>query len=244
MTEPHDLREARRLLQGARRVAVLTGAGVSAESGLHTFRGEGGIWKSYRAEDLATPEGFARDPRLVWEWYNMRRGKVASAEPNAGHRALAALEGRVPEFLLATQNVDGLHALAGSRRMVELHGSLWRVRCTGCGAVRDDRRVILPVPPACEACGALLRPDVVWFGEPLDPAVIGRAAEAARVCDVFLVVGTSAIVQPAASLAWEAKRAGAAVVEVNPTETPLSEVCDLAFRSRSGDLLPLLVAEP
>src|SRR5688572_4541686 len=154
--------EAAARLRAAHRVLALTGAGVSAESGVPTFRGPEGLWRRFRPEDLATPEAFARDPKLVWEWYAWRREKVAACHPNAAHRALAALDQRVPEFLLATQNVDGLHARAGSRRMVELHGSLWRVRCTACGHV-GERREALPDLPRCD-CGAVLRPDIVWFG--------------------------------------------------------------------------------
>src|SRR5262245_48140724 len=189
--------EAAARLSRARRVVVLTGAGVSAESGVPTFRGPEGLWRSYRPEDLATAEAFDRDPVLVWEWYAWRRERVAGCAPNAAHRALVSLEVRAPEYLLATQNVDGLHTLAGSRRLVELHGCLWRVRCTGCGERREDRRVPLPdLPPRC-SCGALLRPDVVWFGEPLLEDVVGAAFGAARRAEVVLVVGTSSIVWPA-----------------------------------------------
>ena len=194
------LERARSLLERAERIVVLTGAGVSAESGVPTFRGAGGLWKSHRPEDLATPEAFARDPRLVWEWYAWRRGLVARCAPNAAHLALACLALRRPGALLVTQNVDGLHEAAGSRA-VELHGSIWRLRCAGCGAVAPDRAVPLkPLPPRC-ACGGLKRPDVVWFGESLPEAELGRALDAARSCDLMIVAGTSGIVHPAASLA-------------------------------------------
>jgi NAD-dependent deacetylase len=226
---------AARRLGDARHVLALTGAGISAESGVPTFRGPGGLWRDFRPEDLATPAAFARDPALVWEWYAWRRDTIAPLLPNAAHRALVALEARAPEFLLATQNVDGLHAAAGSRRLVELHGTLWRLRCIACGRVRDDRRVPLPeVPPRC-ACGELLRPDVVWFGEPLPPAAVEEAFEAARNADAVLVVGTSSLVYPAA---------GAFVIEVNPEPTPLTAIADLSLRGTAASLLPALVEGP
>jgi NAD-dependent protein deacetylase/lipoamidase len=228
-------------LRSARRVLVLTGAGVSAESGVPTFRGPGGLWRQYRPEDLATPEAFARDPRLVWEWYASRREVLAPLRPNAAHRAIAALEARTPEFLLATQNVDGLHAVAGSERMVELHGTIWRLRCTACARASEDRRVPLPeVPPRC-GCGALLRPDVVWFGESLPEEAVARAREAAEEADVVLVVGTSSLVYPAAALPRIARAAGAFVIEVNPEDTPLSAAADVALRGTAAALVPALV---
>jgi NAD-dependent deacetylase len=225
----------------ARRVVVLTGAGVSAESGVPTFRGADGLWRQYRAEDLATPEAFRRDPRLVWEWYNWRRQLVARCAPNPAHFAIAHLERRAPEFLLITQNVDGLHRLAGSVRMVELHGNLWRVRCPQEGTTRDLLDVPLPqIPPRC-SCGGLLRPDVVWFGEALPPAALERALQAASACDLFLVVGTSAVVQPAASLPVVAWEHGATVIEVNMEPTPLTAVAHESHHGKAGDLLPRLL---
>ncbi len=221
-------------------VVVLTGAGVSAESGVPTFRGEGGLWRQFRAEDLATPQAFARDPTLVWEWYAWRRGLIAECEPNAGHRVLAEMESAFPRFLLVTQNVDGLHQRAGSRRVVELHGSIWRVRCVREGTVSEDSRVPLSeIPPRCE-CGALLRPDVVWFGEMLPEAALQRASEAAAACTVMLVVGTSAVVQPAASLPWMAKSHGARVIVVNPEATPLLDAADEVWLGPAGEVLPSL----
>jgi NAD-dependent deacetylase len=228
-------------LRRARRLLVLTGAGVSAESGVPTFRGPGGLWRSHRPEDLATPEAFARDPALVWEWYGWRRELIAPLRPNAAHRALARLEARTPEFLLATQNVDGLHTAAGSTRLVELHGSVWRLRCTACGRAEEDRRVPLPsLPPRC-ACGALLRPDVVWFGEVLPEAAVALAFEAARQADVVLVVGTSALVYPAAALPQVARAAGAFVIEVNPEPTPLTPIADVSLRGAAASLVPAMV---
>jgi NAD-dependent deacetylase len=220
---------------------VLTGAGVSAESGVPTFRGPEGLWKRYRPEDLATPEAFARDPQLVWEWYAWRRERMASLAPNAAHHAIAALERRIPEFVLATQNVDGLHAVAGSRRMVELHGSLWRVSCLSCGDSREDRRVPLPrVPPLC-ACGGLLRPGVVWFGEALPEEALGSALAAAGVADLVLVVGTSSTVYPAAAIPRIARDSGAYVIEINVEITPLTPIAHVSFRGPAAKWLPLLI---
>lgn len=234
--------EAAARLRGAARIAVLTGAGVSAESGIPTFRGEGGLWRQFRPEDLATPQAFARDPALVWEWYDWRRQKVASCAPNPAHRALAALEARAGTFWLITQNVDDLHRQAGSRRLVELHGNIWRARCTREGTVSEFREVPLrAIPPRC-ACGALLRPDIVWFGEPLPAQALDRAFRAAEACDLFLVVGTSALVQPAASLPLLARERGAAVIEVNPDPTPLSHRVDLWLRGQAGTVLPALLS--
>jgi len=227
--------ELTRLVREARRPVVLTGAGVSAESGVPTFRGPDGLWKRHRPEDLATPEAFARDPALVWEWYNWRRQRIAPARPNPAHRWIAAYERANPEFLLITQNVDGLHRLAGSRRLVEVHGDLWMVRCTCCGREDEDRRVPLPVPPRCPECNGMLRPGVVWFGEPLPAEALSRSAEAVRKADLLLVVGTSAVVQPVASFPLLAR--GAVVVEINPAATPLTPFVDLSIRSAAGALL-------
>jgi NAD-dependent deacetylase len=253
--------DARARVAAARTIAVLTGAGISADSGVPTFRGPGrggiggaaaphgppqtidGLWRTHRAEDLATPEAFARDPRLVWEWYDWRRGLIASTQPNAAHHALVLLEQRVNNFTLITQNVDGLHALAGSRRLLELHGNIWTVRCTACSKQSADRRVPMPLSPlpACVSCGGLLRPAVVWFGEALEPAVIDAAAAAAVSCELLLVIGTSGVVQPAASLASMAREAGGWVVEVNPQRSESPAVhCWLA--GRAAEIVPRLVA--
>jgi NAD-dependent deacetylase len=233
---------AKQWLAEARSVAVLTGAGVSAESGVPTFRGEGGLWRQYRPEDLATPEAFARDPRLVSEWYDWRRARIAACQPNAGHFALVRLEQSKLDFLLITQNVDGLHERAGSRKITRLHGSIWRTRCLNCSEERDDFRVPWSeLPPRC-ACGGILRPAVVWFGEMLPEAAWAAATEAARRCDVFLVAGTSAAVYPAASLAPLARRHGARVVEVNVEETPLSSSAEAALRGPSARILDEIIA--
>lgn len=230
-------------LATASRIAVLTGAGISAESGVPTFRGAEGLWRKFRPEELATPEAFARDPRLVWEWYQWRRQLIARLSPNAGHLALVELEKRADEFLLITQNVDGLHDRAGSKRMVKLHGDLWRLRCTGCSIEFEDRRAALPeLPPRCR-CGRLLRPAVVWFGEPLPSEAWERALEAAARCQLFISVGTSGIVYPAASLPLVAKRAGAYLIEVNVESTALSHIADEVILGCAAVVLPKLIAE-
>jgi len=236
------IEEARARLRDAQHVLVLTGAGVSAESGVPTFRGPDGLWRRHRPEDLATAEAFARDPLLVWEWYAWRREVIAPLRPNAAHVALAALEQRLPDFLLATQNVDGLHAVAGSRRLLELHGSLWRLRCVACGHAAEDRRMPLPqLPPRC-ACGTVLRPDVVWFGEMLPPAAVEQAVAAAQEAEVVLVIGTSSLVYPAAALPEMARAAGAFVVEINTETTPLTASADVSLRGPAAEITPALLA--
>ena len=231
-------------LRAASRVAVLTGAGVSAESGVPTFRdAQTGLWAKYDPRELATPEAFERNPKLVWDWYAARRAALAAAAPNPAHFAIAALERRVPEFLLATQNVDGLHQRAGSTKLVELHGSIARVKCSRCAApaARWDEPAG-DEPPRCSACGGFLRPDVVWFHELLPAAARDAAEKAARRCDMFLVAGTSAEVYPAAELPEHALRAGARVVEINPQPTALSGRVTDVLRGPAGVMLPALVA--
>jgi len=230
----------RELLREDAPTVVLTGAGVSAESGLATFRGPGGLWKGRDPMELATPEAFAEDPLEVWRFYAWRRARAAEAEPNPGHRAIAALERARSEFLLVTQNVDGLHERAGSSRMIRLHGSLWRLRCVAEGTELDDTRADLGVlPPRCD-CGAMLRPGVVWFGEPLPVEALRRAEEAVRTAHLVLVAGTSGIVYPAAGLPAIARQADAYVVEVNPEETPLSAIVNERLAGPSGQVLPAL----
>lgn len=232
---------AREALAAARHVVALTGAGVSAESGVPTFRGEEGLWEKYRPEELATPEAFERDPRLVWEWYDWRRQKIAPLRPNPGHFALAAMERRFGDFFLVTQNVDGLHRAAGSLKLAELHGNIWFTRCTGDGTLRENRDVPLSaLPPRC-ACGAMLRPHIVWFGESLDADVMQQAVDVCRAADVMIVAGTSSVVYPAAGLAALAKEAGAFVIEINIEKTPASGMVDVHLSGRSGDLLPRLL---
>jgi NAD-dependent deacetylase len=236
-----DLEQAREWVASAARVAVLTGAGISAESGIPTFRGAGGLWNNHKPEDLATPEAFDKDPRLVWEWYDWRRGIIAKATPNPAHKALVRLEIKKREYTLITQNVDGLHDLAGSGRQLKLHGDIWRMRCTECGANWPDRRAPLPkIPPHC-ACGGLARPGVVWFGEPLPDGMMKEAEHAVSSAEVFLVIGTSAVVFPAAGLVPYAKQGGAKVIEINTEDTPFTNLVDCALRGPAGELLPHLI---
>ena len=229
-------------LRNARKLAVLTGSGISAESGVPTFRdAQTGLWSKFRPEDLATPEAFQRNPKLVWEWYAWRRELVSQAQPNTGHLALVELEKRIPRFTLITQNVDGLHHAAGSTDVIELHGSVWRARCLACRAAHDVRGLSFDNgTPSCLECGNHLRPDVVLFGETLPPGAFERAAGAAESCELCFVVGTSAVVYPAASLPEIARAAGAFVVEVNAERTPLSEFCDEVLTGKAGEILPLL----
>ena len=237
-----SVEEAREWLRDAGSVAVLTGAGISAESGVPTFRGAGGLWREYRPEELATPEAFSRDPKLVWEWYAWRRGLIAETKPNAGHEALVEIERRVGRFTLVTQNVDGLHDKAGSRNILKVHGDLWVLRCLGCGHESRDERLDFPeIPPRCE-CGGMLRPGVVWFGEGLPAGVWEASERAVSECDVMLVVGTSAVVYPAAGLVPLAKSRGAKVIEVNLEETPFSSQLDCSLRGKSGEILPQFIA--
>ncbi|MDE3040568.1 MAG: NAD-dependent deacylase [Nitrospirota bacterium] len=232
---------ARTHLASARNVIVLTGAGISADSGVPTFRGADGLWRTYRAEDLATPEAFARDPRLVWEWYNWRRELIATKSPNPAHEALVELERRKKQFWLITQNVDGLHRAAGSRQLSEIHGNIWRVRCTGCREISENREVPLPLLPMCRRCHALLRPHIVWFGESLWEEDLHRCDEVLRDCDLLLVIGTSGVVYPAAGYASVAKEVGALVIEINLETTPRPDLVDLSLQGQAKDVVPLLL---
>ena len=230
-------------LRQATSVTVLTGAGISADSGVPTFRGADGLWKNYRPEELASPVAFARDPKLVWEWYNWRRELLSTKKPNAAHEALAALEQRVQSFLLITQNVDGLHAEAGSSKLSEIHGNIWKVRCTECGRISLNRDVPIIYPPICSGCTGLLRPHIVWFGESLNPDDLKASYSALQHCEILLIVGTSGVVYPAASFAPVAKDHGALVVEINLDSTPNSSVVDVSFQGRAKDVVPLLCSE-
>ncbi len=229
------------VLQHAARIAVLTGAGVSQESGLRTFRDpQAGLWSQYKPEDLASPDAFRRDPKLIWDWYAMRRQKMAQVLPNPAHFALIEMAKHVPEFTLITQNVDDLHHKAGSPDVIELHGNLGRVICSSEGVIVrswDES----PDVPCCPRCGAFLRPDVVWFGEQLPRDALERAVQAARRCDVFISIGTSGLVQPAASLAYAARNHQATLVEINLERTPLSDKADYCLLGKAGEILPAIV---
>jgi NAD-dependent deacetylase len=228
-------------LRRASSVFVLTGSGISAESGLPTFRGVGGLWRTHRVEELASPAGFARDPQLVWTWYNERKSAHQLAQPNAGHVAIARLEDAVADFTLATQNVDSLHLRAGSRNVIELHGNLREARCTRCDARRPLPDDGLPLSEIEHECGGVFRPDIVWFGEPLPQAAWRAAEEAAARADVILVVGTSAVVYPAAALATHYNRR-AFVAEINPEATAISERVHCALRGTAAQVLPRILA--
>lgn len=235
-------RELLEALRKARHIAVLTGAGTSAESGVPTFRdAQTGLWAKYDPRDLATPEAFRKNPRLVWEWYEWRRNKVASVQPNPGHLALAEIERHVSNFTLVTQNVDGLHARAGSQRIIELHGNITRTKCFNENRLVESWRETGDVPPRCPFCGGPLRPDVVWFGEALPVTAFENALEAAQLCDVFFSIGTSSVVYPAAGLPYEALKAGAVLIEINPEMTELTPHATYSFRAKSGELLPKLI---
>jgi NAD-dependent deacetylase len=236
-----EIQALRQALMKAQTVTVLTGAGISAESGVPTFRGADGLWRNYDVTQLATPEAFSSDPKLVWEFYNWRRRLISRLTFNPAHKALVDLETKVPRFTLITQNVDGLHGKAGSRNLLEIHGNLWKVRCTRCHGIHFDASPDMGPLPRCETCDGLLRPHVVWFGESLDSELLQTAIRDARASEVMLVIGTSAVVQPAASLALEAKWAGALVAEINLERTPHSDQLDFSLRGKAGEIVPKLV---
>ncbi len=221
---------------------MLTGSGISAESGVPTFReAQTGLWVQYDPQQLATPEAFKNNPRLVWEWYAWRRELVTKAKPNPGHLALVHLEPMVPELSLITQNIDGLHQRAGSQGVIELHGNITRTRCSIDGEPVESWNETGEIPPRCPRCGGYLRPDVVWFGEMLPETALMTAIEIAERCDIFFSIGTSAVVQPAASLPLNAKRQGAILVEINPDETPLTPLVTYSLSGQAGDILHRLV---
>jgi len=228
-------------IAAARALACMTGAGVSAESGVPTFRDAGGLWEGHRPEEVATPQAFARDPQLVWRFYRERRRGLLNVKPNPAHTALVELERRFPHFALITQNVDGLHPIAGSRQVIALHGDIWIDRCTRCGFERRATTVDED-DPICTRCSQPARPGVVWFGEMLPPGAIETAVQAAQDCDVMLVVGTSSVVEPAASLAHLAKGGGATVIEINLEPTPLTPFADFALHGPAGVILPEIIA--
>ncbi len=232
------------MLKDARKVVVFTGAGMSKDSGIDTFRGPGGIWERFSAKDLATYEGFIRDPAKVWMWNAARRQQVAGLEPHSGYRALAEMEDLFPEVVTVTQNIDGLHARSGASRVVELHGNIWKVRCDAEDNEPwlDERTEFPEYPLHCESCGGLLRPHIVWFGEPLDRRDVLAATLAVEDCDAILVIGTSAVVYPAAGFPMLAKQKGATVVEVNIEPTPISDYADVSLFGTAEEVLPSLVS--
>ena len=242
---PHHMTilDVRDRIHQARAIVVLTGAGISADSGVPTFRGPEGLWKNFRPEELASPDAFARDPKLVWEWYNWRRELLATKKPNPAHEALVKMEKCFPNFWIITQNVDGLHAAAGSQHLSEIHGNIWKVRCTECNRITVNHDVPLSFPPSCVDCGGLLRPHIVWFGESLPTEELEQSYSALQRCEILLIIGTSGVVYPAASFAPVAKDHGAFVVEVNMEATPNSAVVDVSFQGRAKELVPLLVEE-
>jgi NAD-dependent deacetylase len=237
-----DYAAAVRVLLGARKVVVFTGAGMSKDSGIDTYRGKDGVWEKYNVEDVATLEGFIRDPEKVWHWNDARRQRVLKIDPHPGYEALMELEGLFDDVVVVTQNIDGLHNEAGSSRVIELHGNIWKVRCAAeDNEPWEDRRVPLPeIPPVCE-CGGFIRPHLVWFGESLEPQVLEGAMAASGDCDAMLVVGTSAVVYPAAGIPWLAKRNCAAIVEVNIDPTPVTEYADVSLLGPAAEVLPELV---
>lgn len=232
------------LLKHATKPLALAGAGLSAESGVPTFRGAGGLWRNFRAEELATPRAFDRDPQLVWEWYAWRRDIVAGCAPNPAHHALVEIEKAHPPFWLITQNVDGLSRRAGQQRMLEIHGSLWRFKCRRCTYKREDLATPTSLDNTCPGCGdKLLRPDVVWFGEALDPAIMSQCDKLVSQCDLLFVLGTSANVYPAAGFVPHAARHGAKIIEINPDPTPMSDLAAVTIREPVGQVLPQIVAQ-
>ena len=226
-------------LRDAKRVAVLTGAGVSAESGIPTFRGAGGIWEKYDFQKLATPWGFREDPALVWEWYQLRQREIKNAVPNPAHIVIASMAKYYEVFRVLTQNIDGMHQRAGSEDVVELHGNIWRMRCERDGTTIALDSPVTDIPPLCQ-CGSILRPDVVWFGEPLKPEILSEASQVAAESDLMFVVGTSAIVYPAAALPVIVKNSSGTVVEINMEETDVSRYADASFFGRAGEILPAI----
>ncbi len=230
------------VLRKARSIAVLTGAGISAESNVPTFRdAQTGLWASFKPEELATPEAFLRNPKMVWEWYAYRREMVQHVAPNPGHLALVNMEKHVPGFTLITQNIDNLHQQAGSKNVIELHGNIRRVKCFNEGTIIEAWREDGQIPPRCPQCNGLLRPDVVWFGEMLPFGAMDAAFQAARSCDVLFSIGTSGVVYPAAAIPYEALKHRAVVIEVNPDETPLTEHAHYHLQGLAGAVLPELV---
>ncbi|HCB48412.1 MAG TPA: NAD-dependent protein deacylase [Chloroflexi bacterium] len=241
--EPGVPRELIKILSKASSIVVLTGSGISAESGVPTFReAQTGLWEKYDPMELATPQAFQNNPKLVWQWYSWRRQLVSQATPNPAHLALVEMQSLFPKFTLITQNVDGLHQRAGSDPVVELHGNILRTKCSIENTIVDNWLGEGHEPPLCPKCGGLLRPDVVWFGESLPEAALAEAIHSTQNCDLFFSIGTSAIVQPAASLPIQALKFGAAVVEINIDQTPLTTQATFFIRGPAGMVLPVILS--
>ncbi|MGQ0793169.1 MAG: SIR2 family NAD-dependent protein deacylase [Deltaproteobacteria bacterium] len=237
-----DIQRAKELIKNAKSVAVLTGAGISAESGIPTFRGERGLWEKYRPEDVDTQDAFRRNPAYVWEWYGSIRELVAKSKPNAGHLALVELERMKGNFGIITQNIDDLHRAAGSRNVIELHGNVWRPRCAVCLEIEENREVPLAEsPPKCRKCGGMLRPGVIWYDENIPAEIIDASLIAIETCDVMVIIGTSALVEPAGSMGLVAKRIGKPVIEINLERTMNSVFYDVILLGKSGDILPEII---
>ena len=240
MAQDEEIVEACRLLSRAKNVVVFTGAGISAESGIPTFRGKDGMWEKYRAEELATWSAFEQDPKKVWEWYDWRRQLISKADPNPAHSVIAEMEDYYPNLSVITQNVDGIHKRAGNRNIIELHGNVWRANCLEEGRTFDFYEVPLrQLPPRCE-CGSLIRPDVVWFGEAMPMKEVTKAFSFAKDCEAMLAVGTSALVQPAANQPFAAKESAASIIEINIEPTPVSRIADVSLFGKAGEILPEL----
>ncbi len=235
--------EAAEILRRSSSVVVLTGAGVSAESGIPTFRGAGGLWRNFSPEELATPHAFSRNPKLVWEWYNWRRSIIKKAKPNPAHTTIAELERIFDSFTLITQNIDGLHRKAGSRNIIEFHGNIWKERCTSCTFTRKNERIYdeSELPPKCDKCGGIMRPSVVWFGEPIPGEVIRESEKAVLGCDTFVSVGTSSVVYPAAGFIEYAVSHNKRTIEINLERTPMSDIVDVSIQGKAGEILPSIL---
>ena len=232
-----------KLLEDSKKITVITGAGISAESGVPTFRGKDGLWKNYRAEELATPYAFEKNPEIVWQWYNWRRELISKCQPNTAHYFLAKLEKEKDDFLLITQNVDGLHRKAGSKKIIEIHGCIWRVKCSKCKYKEFNYKIPIEILPKCPECNSILRPDVVWFGESLDYFDLDKAIKACISCDLLIVIGTSAVVQPVASFPFQAKSENSKLklVDINPIKNPISEIADLYIQEKAGEFFKELM---
>ncbi len=238
MNHDEKIAEAAKVLAHSKNVVVFTGAGVSSESGIPTFRGEDGLWENYRAEELATPYAFAQNPEKVWEWYDWRRQLIHKCKPNPAHKVIAEMESYFPKFYVITQNVDGLHKRAGNQNVIELHGNIWRAECPKEKRKFEFSEVPLKeIPPKCR-CGSIIRPDVVWFGEAMPEEEVRKAFSLAEDCDVMLVVGTSVLVQPAANLPFTAKASGAQIIEINLAPTSVSAIADVLPFGKAGEIMP------